>query len=620
MLFPMTVAVHSWQPDAGSYTESVAVTGRSRSRDWIARLALAAVGIVHIVVVALFPLRQATPPFTFASMSGLAAAGELLGGAVLLGGGLLTTVVRPRSIVGSLAIIASIAWYAPDWIGWSTGPPLVRSLGLVIAPFLAPTVLQLVIAASGGLRDGRLRGVVVGAYALTLVIGAARALVRDPLLDPDCLAPPRDCAANAFLLWPDQRLAAQLDVALPLLTILIGCVIAGVAAWRLWSGTGPARRVQGPLLVSGALLGLSEAAAALIGLLERGESAVDPTLTAIFYARIGAACAVALSLGFAVLRTRQTSVTLARLASDISAAPEAGGLRAALARSLGDPDLDVAYLLPETGAYVDVHGSPFPESRMRPGQIATPIVRNSQPIALVVHDPGVLESHEWESKIGSAARLAVDNERLQAEVQAQLHELGDSRSRIVAAGDNARMLLERDLHDGAQQRLVALSYELRLGRAAALYEGNEHLGVLFDEASTETEAALDELRELAHGIFPAILAEAGLGPALAALADRSPIPLQVRGQVEGRCRPGSENAIYVVIDEVVRSANARGASHVSVEIEHVDGRLAVQINDDGASPQEAFTHLEDRAGAAGGRLIDESDGDGLALRVQLPCA
>ena len=190
----------------------------------------------------------------------------------------------------------------------------------------------------------------------------------------------------------------------------------------------------------------------------------------------------------------------------------------------------------------------------------------------------------------------------------------------METADAARRHLERDLHDGAQQRLLTLSYECRLGRASAVREGNGALVAAFDRAIAETQAALDELRELAHGIFPAVLAEAGLGPALSDLADHAAVPVEVGAELDGRCPAASERAAYVVIDETVRSAAARGATYVRIEIERLGGLLRARITDDASRLEFDWTHLGDRASAAGGSLADETAGTGLALVLEVPCA
>ena len=257
---------------------------------------------------------------------------------------------------------------------------------------------------------------------------------------------------------------------------------------------------------------------------------------------------------------------------------------------------------------------------MPPGRVATPITRDGQTIAVVLHDAGLVDPEDLERTIGSAARLAVDNERLRAEVLAQVREIAKSRSRIVEREDAARLQVERDLHDGAQQRLLAISYELRLGRTAAKREGNDDLAASFERLIAGTATVLEDLRELAHGIFPAVLVEAGLGPALADLADRARLPVEIIGDTGGRCLVASESAAYVIIDEAVRSATRRGATHVRVEIDRHDGRLTARIVDDGVSPNVISDHLADRAGAARGQLTAETDARRPALRLEVPCA
>ena len=187
-------------------------------------------------------------------------------------------------------------------------------------------------------------------------------------------------------------------------------------------------------------------------------------------------------------------------------------------------------------------------------------------MAIVVHDAALLEGPALEREIGSAARLAVENERLQAEVLAQLEDLRASRARIVETGDAERRRLERDLHDGAQQRLLALSYDLRLARAAAEAEGDREHATLLASAGDEAQAALGELRELAHGIYPAILAEAGLAPALATLADEAPLPVELGEVPPERYGAPVETAAYLTVAEAIADAAGRRATFVSVDV------------------------------------------------------
>ncbi len=213
-------------------------------------------------------------------------------------------------------------------------------------------------------------------------------------------------------------------------------------------------------------------------------------------------------------------------------------------------------------------------------------------------------------------RLALENERLQAELLAQVEELRRSRSRIVETGDAERFRLERDLHDGAQQRLLSLSYEIRGPRARAEADGDEDTEVLLDEAIDEAQAALGDLRDLAHGIYPAVLSEAGLGSALATFADEAPIPVDIRLTSNRRLPAASEMAAYLVVIEGVEHAVGRGATHAIVSVNCDDVRLVLTVEDDGGESHVAPPiGLADRIGAVGGSLAL----DAKALRAEILC-
>jgi signal transduction histidine kinase len=185
----------------------------------------------------------------------------------------------------------------------------------------------------------------------------------------------------------------------------------------------------------------------------------------------------------------------------------------------------------------------------------------------------------------------------------------------VETGDAARRRLERDLHDGAQQRLLALSYDLRLARAGAAGDDDTQLVAILDAAATQTDAALEELRQLAHGIYPAILTEAGLGPALETLADEAPLPVELAKLPAERAAIAVERTAYVVVDEAIDDAAGRSAGWLRVLVHREADRLVVDIEDDGAPRSERLVHMLDRVGALGGSL---AVGDN-TLRAEIPC-
>jgi signal transduction histidine kinase len=284
----------------------------------------------------------------------------------------------------------------------------------------------------------------------------------------------------------------------------------------------------------------------------------------------------------------------------------------ALARAIGDPELRIAYWLPASSRYVDGRGRPVDEPVNEAGRVITPLVRDGMRVAVVTHAAGVAE---LEHEIGAAVRLALENERLQAEVLAQLRDLRASRSRIVETGDAERRRLERDLHDGAQQRLLALSYDLRVARRAAESEGDVENASLLAMATSEAQTALGELRDLAHGIHPAILTEAGLAPALETLADGAPLAVEI-GETPGERYPAPiETTAYLVVAEAIDDAAGRGARYAAVSAPRHEQRLVVTVEDDGSERTSTMIHLTDRVGAIGGRLHIEPT----KLRAEIPC-
>jgi signal transduction histidine kinase len=254
-----------------------------------------------------------------------------------------------------------------------------------------------------------------------------------------------------------------------------------------------------------------------------------------------------------------------------------------------------------------------PEPAATPDRAVTRVIRGGRTIAAISHAgaaPG-LESH-----LGPAIALGLENERLQAELLAQLGELRASRARIVETADAERRRLERDLHDGAQQRLLALSYDIRLARASAAADGDTAAQMTLATAMEQTGAALEELRALAHGIYPAVLAEAGLAAALATLADTAPLPVQIL-RADGRRYPAPvEAAAYFTVAEAVGDAARRGADRAAVTVAHDNELLAVTVEDNGTGRDSPMVTLTDRVGALGGTLFIKET----ACRAEIPCA
>jgi signal transduction histidine kinase len=300
-------------------------------------------------------------------------------------------------------------------------------------------------------------------------------------------------------------------------------------------------------------------------------------------------------------------------------APE--GVEQLLRDVLGDARLELRFLLPDGGGYVDVRGGPAVDA---PGDVRerTPIERAGTQLGMVLHDPAAQELPDLLRRVVEAAGLAIEIARLRTELRRQLDEVASSRARIVAAGDTERRRIERNLHDGAQQRLVSIGLALRhaqheLGPEAAARE-------TLDGALAEIGEAIGELRELARGLRPPQL-DAGLAPALQELASRAALPVAVNATAE-RFPDGVETAAYFIACEALTNATKHAhASRVSLSAQRRDGSLVVCVADDGvggAAPGNGtgLSGLRDRAGVHGGTLRIESErGAGTRLIAELPC-
>jgi signal transduction histidine kinase len=218
------------------------------------------------------------------------------------------------------------------------------------------------------------------------------------------------------------------------------------------------------------------------------------------------------------------------------------------------------------------------------------------------------------------------NERLDAELRAKVDELRRSRERMLRIGLEERRRLERDLHDGAQQRLVSMALNIRIARAK-LNEDPLAADRLLETAGNELDSALAELRELARGIHPAVLTDRGLATALETLASRAPVPVELAKLPDDRLPEAVELAAYFVVAEgLTNVAKYANASHATVGVARENGRLVVEVTDDGvggANPDEGtgLRGLADRIAVLEGRLeIDSERGRGTTLRARIPCA
>ena len=499
--------------------------------------------------------------------------------------------------------------FVPDSLAWSIARPLT-----IVA---IPLFLHLLLAfPSGRLRDRYERGVVLFAYAF-----AVGSTVLIFLVMPVVFACEPDCIRNLLVVWPSLELTGSLERIRVLVFVLaiVPLVLGGL--WRHWRDASAAgRRALLPLVVAVPMLALVVSLDNLTATLP-WEPGAD-----FFASRAGEVITLAVPLVLPVgllvgiLQARLGRGRVAGLIVALGRGVPVGGLRDVLARTLADPSLELAFAAPSGAGFVDAGGRSIELPTGDAARMVTRLERDGQLLGVLVHDPAIeAEDPGLLEAVGNAARLALENERLAAEVRAQLEEVRASRTRIVEAADAERRRIERDLHDGAQQRLVALALRLQVAK-----ETTVGAAALLDEATAELRAAVGEVRGLARGVHPAILTEAGLRAAVEALAERTPLPVTVDIPDQRFPAQVETTAYFIVAEAVTNVARHAGASHAQVAASVTGARLVITVTDDGAGGADpaagsGLRGLSDRVAAAGGSLaVTSPPGGGTALRAELP--
>jgi signal transduction histidine kinase len=530
---------------------------------WATQVGIAVGTIAVIATATLLPFNSPMPPspLTTPASQAMNAGTKLLWLAAVL-------VARARQPGSPLwKVLLAYVFASEVWAFGHVPNELTSALVRIFARVdLAVLAHVLVAFPSGRLQTRFDRWVVGSAYALILVGFVITAPFWEPQWNPaDC----GFCPQNVFLVWPNEDFVMLVDRTMRFGSPVVGALVL-YAVWRHWRAAAPAARrsllpvmLALPLTVSTPVFYIAEALQ-----FERRFLTDIYNLSVILIP-------VALLIG--VLRLRLDRGRVASLMVELGRGAPIGGLRDALARALGDPTLQLAFAGSTPGGYIDTAGHPVELPAADATRAAARIERDGEPLAVIIHDrtideedPGLVEA------VGAAARFAINTERLTAQVRAQLEDVRASRARIVEAADAERRKVERDLHDGAQQRLVALAMRLQLAR-----ETSRDGAALIDEATAELEAAIGEVRDLARGIHPPVLAEAGLAAALEGLAERSPVPVRVDAS-DARYAPAVEAAaFYVVSEALTNAARHSGTTEVRVRIVTEGQWLAVTVSDDG---------------------------------------
>ena len=510
----------------------------------------------------------------------------------------------PSKRIGSLFLVAALAFLVSVFQGSDLPPyqgsdlPILLGLGFVAQ--LMGTSLQVFLLLT--FPEGKLRSRQQGA-AIIVVLGMIAFAYATFIALFDAEQAGLSEAANPFHLPATAPIAGALA---GLATLALGTAFVAIAVLlvgRWLRSSRPARRTLAPVVVAGCLSSGIGVTAMLIGSSLSRDAAV-----ALITGQTVAYAAVPFGFLLGLLRLRMARGTVADVIVELGDAPAPKRLSEALSGALGDPTLQVVLWSPEHETYVDANAVPIDLDSVDGGRAVTRLERDGRPMAAVLHDPALAEDPGLVAAIGAALRLAVDNERLAAEVRSQLEEVRASRARIVEASDAERRRVERNLHDGAQQRLVVLSLALRRAQAQLPGDAGPELSRTLADATEQLKSALAELRQLARGIHPAILVEAGLLAALKSLARESPVPVSLQVDLPGRLPEPVEAAVYFVVSEgLANVAKYAGADQVEVSVGIAGEQLRVQIADDGrggADPMSGsgLRGLADRVAALGGRL------------------
>jgi signal transduction histidine kinase len=422
---------------------------------------------------------------------------------------------------------------------------------------------------------------------------------------------------RALLEVSDRDGAAAVALGAQRATIFVIALGAfGVLISRRRSSGRPLRRSI-ELLVGSFALAL---VALAVGLIMKGLGAPGADVARwIAFGLVGVAPMLLLA-GF--LRARLARSSLGELFLDLRGDPSPADLQQALGRALRDPSLSLLYWLPEFGSYADLEGRAV-ELLPEDGRAVTLIDRDGVQVAALLHDPALVQEPELLEAVTAAASIALENAQLHVELRARLEELRGSRARVIDAGQKERQRLERNLHDGAQQRLIALSLELsRLEQQ----EEDPVLSARLDEARRELAVSLAELRDVARGLHPAVLTGHGLEVALESIAARSSVSVDLTVELEGRLHERIEVAAYYVVSESLANvAKHAQATIAKVDVVQTNGHLLVEVVDDGVGGADTeggsgLRGLADRVEALNGRLrVWTPLGGGTRVKAEIPC-
>jgi signal transduction histidine kinase len=517
--------------------------------------------------------------------------------------GILAWWRRPASRLGPLMVATGFVM-AMTPLQWSD-QPLVYSIGNLLDMLPAAMFLHVFLAFPTGRLTTRPERIVVGAcYATVLVLQLVKIMFG---ANPDSLfvVVDRPAIGNAV---------EGIQLVLVSVLLLAGAVLLYLRRRR----AGPSHRRPAALVVDA--FGLALVMLALLYAAGLGGWPAAETIRHITFASLGLA---PIAFLFALLDARLARGEVAGLLVELRTDPTAD-LQGPLARALRDPSLRLAYWLPQTQSWADQNGLPVAPPHADERRAVRVIRRDNEPMAALVFNRSLADEDELLDAVAAAAGIALENGRLRAELRARLQELEGSRVRVIEAGRKERQRLERNLHDGAQQRLVALSLELSLlGEGSA---ADPELKQRLARAKTEVAASLEELRDVARGIYPAVLSGHGLAVALESLVARAPVHVQLDVDIAERLPEPVEVAAYYVVSEAMTNIGKHArATSARVNLRRNGAGVVLDVSDDGVSGADpasgsGLRGLADRVEALGGQLqISSPAAGGTIVHAEIPC-
>ncbi len=553
------------------------------------------------VTLALIPVVHRSPQATYGGADPRVLTLEVAAALALV----LIAGLSPPSASAVLVALVGLLWLVPETAGASGVPLSLRALADALGPMVV-ALLVMAVVLRAGTRAPQQRAPLVMALAGVMVAAVARVLLVDPFLDPECW---RTCQHNPLLI-AEGRWGGYVE--------LVGLV--GLAAGCVWSAaahfTGPARDRWWEPDVAGWVAVASLLAAYLVrssGISLPVEYAIATALVVVAQAAVLGWLATNLWESW---RRWRLGARLTQFVDLLRTGWDPESLANSLRRAVSEPGLQLAYWAPARQAYVDATGRVAKTPAPGPNERATRVTRNGQTIATIVHS-GRVNGRRLEQALSPALLLAVENAQLHAAAMAELSELTNSRIRVVNRTELERQRLERNLHDGAQQRVVSLALLVRrlAGRAASVDQETAA------RAEVLTRTLVEELRRVARGIYPAVLADAGLIGGVLDLAESSEdLPVAVGDFPDSRYPGAVETTAYLLVSAWILDARTRGARGVTIAGEDAGATLRVMVMDDAGSPPSApAPELMDQVGALGGTLLTNGHPGHHRMEVVLPC-